>query len=111
MIQLKTKHGVGYQTAFYFHTMEQCNEFMYTMRNHMMNVPWEKPIESSSFPEVEERSERGYWVRRHLEESKSKSGKELAESNLHWANAFCQNANIGLTSSQKSFISTIVSRM
>lgn len=43
-LQSKNKYNRG---VFYFHTMDECNDFLYVFSDHFCNVDWEKPVEIS----------------------------------------------------------------
>lgn len=91
------------ESVFYFKTMKECDEFLYVFRDHMCNVPWEKPIVAPEFPEMTD-GQRRYML-------SDKTPKEKAESNLFWGFNLVDHLGIGIDKEQEQFIANMLSRI
>lgn len=102
MIKLETKCKNHIDHAvFYFHTLEECNIFKYTFRDHWCNIKWEKPIEISNNTHISE----------YQRKSMDKDPKKRAEDNLSWGFNRSENSNSGLTREQNNFIQNMINRV
>lgn len=100
MIELKAK-DFTFGGTFYFHTMQDCNDFLYVFKDHWCNVPWEKPREvSDDFP-----------ISRIQRESMDKPPKKRAESSLSWGFSLVKRLNIDLSESQNLFVKNMVNKL
>jgi len=99
MIELKAK-DLTIGGTFYFHTMQDCNDFLYVFKDHWCNVPWEKPREvPNDFP-----------ISKNQRKSMDKSPKERAESNLSWGFDHTKWLEIDLNEKQNSFVKSMVEK-
>lgn len=102
MIKLETKCKEAIDHAvFYFHTLEECNIFKYTFRDHWCNIKWEKPIEISNNTHISE----------YQRKSMDKDPKERAEDNLSWGFNRSESRNDKLNENQKGFIKHIMEQI
>lgn len=100
MIELKAK-DLTFGGTFYFHTMQDCNDFLYVFKNHWCNVPWEKPREvPNDFP-----------IGKSQRKSMNEPPKKRAESNLSWGFSLVKRLNIDLSESQNLFVKDMVDRL
>jgi len=100
MIELKAK-DLTFGGTFYFHTMQDCNDFLYVFKDHWCNVPWEKPREvSDDFP-----------ISRIQRESMDKPPKKRAGSSLSWGFSLVKRLNIGLSKRQNLFVKGMADRL
>lgn len=100
MIELKAK-DLTFGGIFYFHTMQDCNDFLYVFKDHWCNVPWENPKEVSDDFKISESQRK----------SMDKPPKERAESNLSWGFSLVKRLGIDLTESQNLFVKGMVERL
>lgn len=100
MVRLEVNHTMYAPEKFYFANMEDCETFMQVFKDHMCNIPWKKPVEAPSFPEMTEK------YRRYMEVI-SADPKKAAESDLMWGFSLVDSLHIGLTGSQQSFVKAV----
>lgn len=97
MIELKAK-DLTFGGTFYFHTMQDCNDFLCVFKNHWCNVPWEKPREvPNDFP-----------IGKSQRKSMDEPPKKRAESNLSWGFSLVKRLNIDLSERQNLFVKDMV---
>lgn len=100
MIELKSK-DLTFGGIFYFHTMKDCNDFLYVFSDHWCNVPWESPKEiSDDFPILESQRWR-----------MDIPPKKRAEDSLSWGFSLVRRLGIDIDENQNSFVKDIVEKL
>lgn len=100
MIELKAK-DLTFGGTFYFHTIQDCNDFLYVFKDHWCNVPWEKPREVPN----------DFLIGENQRKSMDKPSKERAESNLLWGFSLVKRLNIDLFERQNLFVRGMVDKL
>ena len=101
MVKLETVRNEERSEIFYFHTMEDCNKFLYTFRDHWCNVPWKEPIEVPD----------DYPISARDQEVMDEDPKERAERDLSWGFSLVKRLEIRQTEKQNAFVEEMISRI
>ena len=97
MIELEFKHNYLGQ-KLYFKNTKDCEEYLYVFKDHMCNVPWEKPVEISD----------GTSIDYYDELSLKMPPKERALHDLKWGFNIVDTLGIVLTDEQNNFIKSMI---
>lgn len=83
-----------HNVPFYFDNIDDCNEFLYVFKDHMCNVPWNKPEQVDS---------------KSISSTKIiQNPKQSAERNLSWGFNACRFTSISETEEQLNSIRNII---
>lgn len=93
MVKLEAK-DTQFGGIFYFHNMEDCNEFLYVFKDHWCNVSWEDPLVIPDDSNISQEDGKEMDV----------SPKKRAEENLSWGFNLVRDKDIGLTKVQRFFV-------
>ena len=101
MVKLEDAANDMFPGVFYFHTMEDCNKFLYIFRDHWCNVPWKEPIEVPD----------DYPISARDQEVMDEDPKERAERDLSWGFSLVKRLEIRQTEKQNAFVEEMISRI
>ena len=86
---------------FYFHDMEDCDDFMYVFKDHWCNVPWKQPVEIPDDTCIDD-----YDIN-----DMNKPAKERAEDNLSWGFNLVKHLEIGDSKDQLEFARSMANKL
>lgn len=102
MVKLEPKTELNlFASAFYFHTMSDCQAFLHVFKDHWCNVPWKAPVEATDFPEASV----------YDREVMDKDPRQRADSNLSWGFNLVQSHGIDDTNKQKAFVNVFIGNL
>ena len=102
MVRLDTdleKYG-RQNESFYFHTMQECKEFLYAFQDHWCNVPWKEPVEIPDTTVLPTGKARYMDI----------PPKTRADENLSWGFSLVRSLGIEDTAKQSQFIEQMISK-
>lgn len=97
MVKLEAK-DTTFGGIFYFHNMEDCEEFLYVFKDHWCNVPWKEPILISD----------NEYVCNDYKRYMDISPKKRAEDSLSWGVSIVNYHRINLNEEQNNFIKSFI---
>lgn len=101
MVELKVK-STTCNTKFYFHTMDDCEKFLYVFNDHWCNVPWERPVTVSDSTELSE----------YEKSAINENPKLRAERNLSWGWNLARELNTDAPNEQqRQFLNNIIEKL
>lgn len=100
MIKLEAQNTT-FGGIFYFHTMQDCKDFMYVFKDHWCNVPWNTPVEITSDTYISE----------DLKREMDKPPKKRAQDNLSWGFNLVERLDIDLTKEQNNFVKSMMTKI